>query len=348
MMVVRRPAKQRIAKQRIAKQRRPTFLSYLWSKFKLVAGVISGTVIVVGGVVVVGLLTLPELDRPINLVWLDRQDSQRVVLLALRPHRPAAYWFEFSPGLTTPALGSDQPLEVAQLAGHFARYDTFVGPEPGPAALATTGSLGPAAGHFTIAGFSAALTILLDDVMVADQLPAGPNKLQLWWWLVSHSAALVGQGTDWQQLWAWSGFLFQLSSDRLFAPTIEDWSDWADHQLSLRRPTKLSCQVAVINATQTSGLATAMTNLLESNQLSVIRVGNAPEPNGQTRLVTAEQGRCRQEVQLLQAALPISTAATTDQPTADRYRAPLVLFLGSEVEQAWLGLLAAPRTVRGQ
>jgi hypothetical protein len=90
------------------------------------------------------------------------------------------------------------------------------------------------------------------------------------------------------------------------------------------------CPLSIVNATQQSGLANQLSQVLETANFSVVRKENAKATLGNSQLITDGNSHCRQLVQRLQTAWPF-LEVREDASVTQEYRAALVLILGENL-----------------
>lgn len=101
------------------------------------------------------------------------------------------------------------------------------------------------------------------------------------------------------------------------------------------------CGLAILNASELSGLANRFRQLIELNQGYVVRVDDATQNLPQTMLVVDVQkgDSCDQTAQLINQLLPFPVTLTRANDVYTTYRTPLALLLGEDLAQTWSGSL---------
>lgn len=94
----------------------------------------------------------------------------------------------------------------------------------------------------------------------------------------------------------------------------------------------LSCPVAVVNTTSTTGLARKYTQLLESSGVTVLRVTDAVKPVPKSRVLTTNElsQECQKTVSLLQRVLPQNSDVVIDSQATATQRTDVILEVGED------------------
>ncbi len=96
------------------------------------------------------------------------------------------------------------------------------------------------------------------------------------------------------------------------------------------------CSIAIINTTETAGLATAVADVFTNTGLRVINVSNDRGDRSGSVLYAAEESRCRYSQQLTR---PFWQQREVDGARAASARADLVLYLGADVAESYSKLV---------
>lgn len=143
----------------------------------------------------------------------------------------------------------------------------------------------------------------------------------LWW---QQSLAI-----DWQTRWQWLTYLERADLTWVALKTDEGMGPF---QFETTFAELKDCSVAVINTTKVKGLARRISNELENSGLTVIRTV-AEQSTEAASVVYFDENypKCHQLIPYIQQALPQHREALQDQNLANRFRANLVVVLGSDL-----------------
>ncbi|MEX0896422.1 MAG: hypothetical protein WDZ94_05850 [Patescibacteria group bacterium] len=94
-----------------------------------------------------------------------------------------------------------------------------------------------------------------------------------------------------------------------------------------------NCQLAILNGTAVSGVSANFSELMSQQQLPVVRVGQAEESVAISRLEIDPDSieECAQTIGLIRRFLPLSVEQVVTTETVEVFRAPLVVYLGTDV-----------------
>lgn len=113
-----------------------------------------------------------------------------------------------------------------------------------------------------------------------------------------------------------------------------DWDEPKIYSRSQSLPSTFSgdCSIAVLNATDISGYAQEISNIVEASGLRVIRVDSIPERNDQSSLAVSNKSGCQDLSKNVGSKLFNQYIVLNSEDSKDlvsRYRADIVIVLGS-------------------
>jgi hypothetical protein len=190
--------------------------------------------------------------------------------------------------------------------------------------------------EFTRAAVSLGLGFAVDEVQVVSELPqqneAGSFSISSLRSVLKDSFKQEGSMPVAEKskllLLSW-----QLDQSSLTTQTAQSLGEIRAITSKWSTPTdKDSCSIAIVNTTKTSGVATALTSVLERSQLLVIKAGDTTPAKELSQITIAKSG-CEQTIQHLGALIPSPVEVVTDQAVATQYRSDVVLFVGNDVAQ---------------
>lgn len=113
--------------------------------------------------------------------------------------------------------------------------------------------------------------------------------------------------------------------------TWEDWEKALDNQFKGRLDEH--CSIAIVNATNSNGLASSFSQILENSGLDVVRTTDSIWDKPVTSLYKGDSidETCGQAIDLIQKASPVLVPIYQDEAKVSQYRARLVLFIGDEI-----------------
>jgi len=155
---------------------------------------------------------------------------------------------------------------------------------------------------------------------------------------ISHSVATaphtkLTQRFFWEQVWWW-WHLQNLSSTQLAERSFSDLEQW--HKYDLQRDIQINtqpCSIAVVNTTSRQGLATRLGEILERSGLFVARLTTTTTNTQNSLLLTNGDEACESVISVLQQLTPNSKGSVVDVIAATRYRASVVLLLGTDLSE---------------
>ncbi len=133
-----------------------------------------------------------------------------------------------------------------------------------------------------------------------------------------------------------AAFAESLRNDQIQVIPIESAVDWEEYQTQLTNAKQTACSVAIINATQTTGLATQLGQILENSGLYIIRVADTPSLSDKTQILVADTSQlaCQESIQQGQNTLPFSISPQVTDHLYEAYRADVVFILGQDLGSA--------------
>lgn len=90
------------------------------------------------------------------------------------------------------------------------------------------------------------------------------------------------------------------------------------------------CPIAVINTTETQGLANSYSKVLEKSGAFIIRVNSESALKDKSTIYSSENKACNDLIQGIQHLFPHTVEVITDETKTQEYRAGIVLFLGKD------------------
>lgn len=115
---------------------------------------------------------------------------------------------------------------------------------------------------------------------------------------------------------------------------LSTWEDW-DKALDKQLKGKLDehCSIAIVNATNSNGLASSFSQILENSGLDVVRTTDSIWDKPVTSLYKGNSidEVCGQAINLIQKTSPVLVPVYQDEAKVSQYRARLVLFIGDEI-----------------
>lgn len=177
---------------------------------------------------------------------------------------------------------------------------------------------------FERAAFSNFLEMGVDEVVEVnfDQLPT--TKIELATMMIKNkntfSDALVVKNID------------QGSLEFVEVNSLEDWQKHINS--SVTRQLNDNCSVAVVNATEESGIASLLSNILENSGVSVVRSTNNIWGESETKLYIGDSSEdCGEVLDRIQSVSPIELTTEVNKNETARFRANIVFFIGEELSQ---------------
>jgi hypothetical protein len=187
---------------------------------------------------------------------------------------------------------------------------------------------------FIRSAFSFAVGEVIDGVVVTTEpvIPSSQPELQK----VLRSALYHGSisGLSRRDQISLMFFAEQLPSEKVKLKTLESWEAWTHYrsELSLQFP-EADCPVAVVNTTQKSGLAAAVSEVVEQTGYTVVQVTDNPELEPHSRVAFASDSEmCGPKAALLSHLFPQKVPVQADAALTQTYRAKIILELGEDIE----------------
>jgi hypothetical protein len=190
--------------------------------------------------------------------------------------------------------------------------------------------------QYQAATLGAVLGVIVDAVIPVEQLgdklsfidlEKNPQRaltqaMQPLWWQ-------SGATSNWKTRWQW---LMYLERADLTWVALKSPETIGMFQFETAYSEFKDCSVAVINTTRVRGLARRISNELENSGLTVIRTA-AEQTTEATSVVYYDESspKCHQLVPYIQQALPKYREAQKDQSLVNRFRANLVVVLGTDL-----------------
>lgn len=137
-----------------------------------------------------------------------------------------------------------------------------------------------------------------------------------------------------RQTWSLAFRLSKLDEANFTFRKIGEWGEW-ERVLANQLLAKINdqCSVAIVNASQTDGLASRLSKILENSGVEVVRTTDSiwDEPKTALYVSPDEVEKCQPVIAAIQAVSPMILSQQLDQTKSTQYRARLVFFLGNEL-----------------
>lgn len=170
--------------------------------------------------------------------------------------------------------------------------------------------------------------VLVDEVWSVTQLPTELTKQTLLHsWQEQRSTRFDRDW--WQTNWLLSNQDVEVKNDQSLADLAKI------SEVARITPAARRCSVAIVNTTQSPGLASAISDYLEKIGLVVIRVTDNKANSDRSHLVIAEESKevCQEAVAVLDYISPEPLELVINQEAATTYRAALVFLVGQNMIQ---------------
>lgn len=316
-MVSQRSAARRISQRRSSRGRS----SSLWSQLK---AVIWGGVALLILILCLGGVTFWQARRaaarlPVTTTILiaprSIESTQPVVLLNLVPHVPRAEVTTFSPDQQIMLPGGYGEYPLRSVAAFLLAEDTPSSQIRG--------------------AFSYGLERTVDHLWLVDTVPTSTNQKQLNTWFKNQlweSANEVGALPNRLQWWLWTQ---PLRPDQVVFEQVDDFEKWSRKQPVWLADSPLhDCPVAVINTTNISGLGSKTGRVLEKSGIAVIRITDEDQTEPNTTVIQTSEDlsdSCQFVHTKIESLLPVVADQKIESAALSRYRAPLVILIGSDM-----------------
>lgn len=128
-------------------------------------------------------------------------------------------------------------------------------------------------------------------------------------------------------------FANSLRDDQIQVHPIDQPEQWQKYALQLTNSKQTECSVAVINATQVSGLASKFSSILESSGLYVIRVADTSDfaENSSIFILPSSESACTESMRQGENLFPFPITYQLRDTLYEQYRADAVFILGNDL-----------------
>ncbi len=127
-------------------------------------------------------------------------------------------------------------------------------------------------------------------------------------------------------------FVMSLDSTQYVFYQVDQWDTWQTVQQDISLPFEETCSIAVINSTDTQGLAGHFSSVLENSGMSVVRVtDDSLQLEKSVIEVDADQLNCNSVAKQVSVVFPETIAINNRQNVEQEYRAAMVIILGNDV-----------------
>jgi hypothetical protein len=113
----------------------------------------------------------------------------------------------------------------------------------------------------------------------------------------------------------------------------EDWENYLQKQITWKINDQ--CTVAVVNSTDTLGLASELGLVLENSGVDVVRSTNNIWGESATTLFSDDEESCLEVKSRIKSISPIELNEVNDKDKTSQYRANIVLFIGDELAEVF-------------
>jgi len=111
----------------------------------------------------------------------------------------------------------------------------------------------------------------------------------------------------------------------------EEWQNFLKKQITWKIDDQ--CTVAVVNSTDTSGLASELSLVFENSGVEVVRSTNNLWGESETTLFSDDEEDCLEVKSRIRSISPIELNEVADKSKTSQYRANIVLFIGDELAE---------------
>lgn len=127
-------------------------------------------------------------------------------------------------------------------------------------------------------------------------------------------------------------YLAGLQPDQVTLERVATWEEWQEITKKMPFEFEQTCSIAVINGTQTSGLAKQVSETLENTGLSVVRITDISDQQTHSRLLQqSETANCSQMLPYVKNIFPTQVKTEENDDVSGHYRADLVIILGEDM-----------------